>query len=232
MPGLIKTKRCTSCNQTKPLSEYYPVSRNNPSQGLRARCAACLNTDNYNRRERNYVPPPYTGDLPSEKWKPVVGFESSYSVSTLGRVRREGRGMGSRPGRILKPFIDEEGYVHVGLSDNHVFVCRSVHTLVAAAFLGPCPEGKEVNHIDTNKSNNQDLNLEYLTHPENIQHSIINGCQDNSTAGINRLKSHCIRGHALSGDNLYSYISRTGGKCRMCRACIKTRKENRRQAIP
>jgi hypothetical protein len=52
---------------------------------------------------------------------------------------------------------------------------RSVHDLVAAAFVGPKPPGYEVNHKDTNKHNNDYLNLEYTTRLENAQHAQRNG---------------------------------------------------------
>lgn len=44
-------------------------------------------------------------------------------------------------------------------------------SLVAEAFIGPRPKGKEVNHKDGNTFNNCVENLEYVTHQENIQHS-------------------------------------------------------------
>ena len=42
-----------------------------------------------------------------------------------------------------------------------------VHSLVAAAFIGPRPKGLEVDHIDGNKANNMVLNLQYIPHRDN-----------------------------------------------------------------
>jgi HNH endonuclease len=46
-----------------------------------------------------------------------------------------------------------------------------VHTLVAEAFLGPKPDGMEVNHKNADRSDPSADNLEYVTHRENIQHA-------------------------------------------------------------
>lgn len=50
-----------------------------------------------------------------------------------------------------------------------------VHRLVAEAWLGPCPEGKEVNHKNLNKDDCSPGNLEYATPRRNQQHAIDNG---------------------------------------------------------
>jgi hypothetical protein len=39
------------------------------------------------------------------------------------------------------------------------------------AFIGPCPIGKEINHIDGDKTNNNVSNLEYCTSSENKAHA-------------------------------------------------------------
>lgn len=109
-------------------------------------------------------------ELQSEEWRDVIGFEGYYAVSNLGRVKSVGAWRQRR--RVLKPSLNG-GYLQVVMSRDGVDTTRKVHGLVAAAFLGACPAGKEPNHIDRCRSNNRVCNLEYLTHQENILHSII-----------------------------------------------------------
>ncbi|GAB3388220.1 HNH endonuclease signature motif containing protein [Lysobacter fragariae] len=66
----------------------------------------------------------------------------------------------------LKPADNGRGYLRVRCHGKS----RSVHLLVASAYIGPRPDGKEVNHKDGNKQNNRPDNLEYVTHSENMGH--------------------------------------------------------------
>lgn len=107
----------------------------------------------------------------TEAWKAIPGYES-YAVSDQGRVMRIARGNGTRPGHILKPQRNGYGYRHVGLYREGSCKTITIHTLVMLAFVGPRPEGMEVNHIDGDKTNNRLSNLEYVTPQENILHAV------------------------------------------------------------
>jgi hypothetical protein len=109
-----------------------------------------------------------------EEWKPVEGYPS-YAVSNYGRIMRTARGKSTRPGRILAPITDANGYLRIGLCEKGKSKHPRIHALVASAFLGPRPDGHEINHIDHDRSNNRVENLEYVTHPRNMQHSIMAG---------------------------------------------------------
>ena len=105
-----------------------------------------------------------------ETWRDVVGFEGYYVVSDRGRVMRVARGKGTRPGTIRKLFTDHLGYQRLLLSKNGKYFTRSVHRLVTEAFLGPAPEGYEVNHKNGDKEDNNIDNLEWVTHSGNQRH--------------------------------------------------------------
>ncbi|MVM35246.1 hypothetical protein GO755_34815 [Spirosoma sp. HMF4905] len=114
---------------------------------------------------------PIPVDLAIEIWRPVVGFEGRYQVSSKGRVR-------SLPqfvkGRILKTRIINTGYERTVLYDGATQRHLLVHRLVAMAFI-PNPLGlPQVNHKDSNRRNNTWANLEWVTLQENIDHAVKN----------------------------------------------------------
>lgn len=107
-----------------------------------------------------------------EIWKPIPGY-LNYKVSDRGRVksidRYDSKGQ-FRKGQILKPIKNKYGYMKVNLCENGSRRDRKVHQLVASAFIGDCPKGKQVNHIDEDRTNNCVDNLEYLTPKENCNY--------------------------------------------------------------
>lgn len=107
----------------------------------------------------------------TEEWRDVVGFEGVYAVSDQGRVKRNAPGPGTYVGRILRPVLLKNGYLSVVLCTNNLQVRHYVHVLVAEAFLGPRPEGKETNHKSGDKMDNQVANLEWVTRSENALHA-------------------------------------------------------------
>jgi hypothetical protein len=122
-----------------------------------------------------------------EVWKPVVGFEGLYEVSDQGRVRGVDRfisclsrwgGVYSRfvVGRILSPARMNHGYNRVVLYGPDGYRRDvTVHSLVAAAFIGPRPLGEYVCHGDGDPGNNGLSNLRYDTPKENERDKIRHG---------------------------------------------------------
>lgn len=110
-----------------------------------------------------------------EIWKDITGHEGVYQISSNSRVRSLERYVNCKMGKkslkkekLLKPDTSAF-YERVRLEK-----WRPVHRLVAEAFI-PNPENKPcINHIDKNKLNNSIENLEWVTHRENITHSLTN----------------------------------------------------------
>lgn len=110
-----------------------------------------------------------------EEWRPVVGWEDIYEVSDFGQVRRICAGWAVRKGKVLRWRKNSQGYWSVWLCRDGKKFGRFVHRLVAEAFLGPCPEGWQVNHKDYNPGNPRVDNLEYVTPSENVRHAYQHG---------------------------------------------------------
>lgn len=115
-----------------------------------------------------------------EIWKPIKNYEGLYEVSNLGRVRSLPRGgkFGQKDnmfeGKILTEKKHYAGYKLVTLSNNgHSY--KSIHSLVAHAFLDKPNYKVEVNHKDGDKANNRVENLEFVSPSQNLKHAYSNG---------------------------------------------------------
>jgi hypothetical protein len=105
------------------------------------------------------------------EWRDVCGwggiYVGIYQVSNDGCVRRVKGGRGTQAGRVLKGNIGNHGYRTVCLRADGNKSTRTIHRLVAEAFISK-PDGKcEVDHIDRDRQNNHVNNLRWTTHSEN-----------------------------------------------------------------
>lgn len=119
-----------------------------------------------------------------ETWKPVPGYEGRYEVSDQGRVRsvsfaqryllRNGKEAFRRTKpRLLATQLQNGGYVIVHMHFNNQGRARTVHRLVALAFLPEQPALlHEINHVNGNKQDNRAVNLEWLVRRDNHLHAV------------------------------------------------------------
>lgn len=121
--------------------------------------------------------------IEQEEWRDILGFEGSYQVSSMGRVRSLNRTVncayGSKrfvPGVVLKQ-NDLRGYKRVALcwtKTDRIYV--QVHILVCSAFNGAKPSAKhQVAHRDGIRSNNFASNLRWATAKENCKDRELHG---------------------------------------------------------
>lgn len=120
-------------------------------------------------------------------FKSINGYEGLYEIDESGQVRSARNARGTYKGKLLSPNL-RKGYHQVGLRKNNARKCYSVHRLVYEAFVGPIPEGYEINHKDRNRTNNHISNLETVTPKENTRHMLENGGQT-YVSGTNHGKS-------------------------------------------
>jgi hypothetical protein len=119
-----------------------------------------------------YFIPPYPV-LSQQEWRPVVGYEGLYEISNYGMLRRcDKLSRFYSKGRTRKWSVGETGYMRTALCENGKVRYVSAHQTVAAAFLGPCPEGMQVDHKDGNKFNNKPENLQYASPKDNTRRHI------------------------------------------------------------
>lgn len=115
-------------------------------------------------------------DLPNEIWKDVVGFENLYRVSHLGRIKScKYRYKGEKYEIILKARPCTKGYLRISLCQNGKIFSKSVHKLVAEAFIPNLKNLPQVHHIDYNKSNNTVENLMWITNDDNMKDAVEKG---------------------------------------------------------
>jgi hypothetical protein len=94
-------------------------------------------------------------------WRDVSGYSGVYQVSDEGQVRN------THTNKILQPVGMKNGRLYVTLSRDGFQRKCTVHSLVAAAFLGSRTSGQEAAHKDGDYTHNHASNLEYLTRQEN-----------------------------------------------------------------
>lgn len=113
-----------------------------------------------------------------EIWKDIKGYEGLYQISNLGNVRSLERLVYKSDGviqcrkqRIMAKRKSSDGYYFAKLNVDKNSKSIAIHRLVAEAFIPNPYNLPEINHIDTDRTNNVVTNLEWCTHKDNVKHS-------------------------------------------------------------
>lgn len=163
-------------------------------------------------RENALLAPVLVGNLSTqrEEWR-AIPSAPGYEASSRGRVRSTpravptARGERNLPGRVLQPWPAGKGYEYVDVAGRH----RSVHVLVAEAWLGSRPAGSEVCHGPAGMLDNAPSNLRYDTSTANHLDAVRDGTHAMAARQV------CPREHRLVEPNLVArHANRTCLACR------------------
>jgi HNH endonuclease/NUMOD4 motif len=137
--------------------------------------------------------------MPDKNWRPVAGFPN-YVVSRTGQVWSIPRN------RALKQTRNRRGYLLVSLYRGGRAKSYLVHRLIASAWIGPIPDGYEVNHRNGKKNQNDVNNLEIVTPQQNREHALRYGLirrgADNPRARLTESIVKSIRLRAAGGETI------------------------------
>ncbi len=115
-------------------------------------------------------------DLPGEEWRDVVGYEGLYKVSNLGRVKMLERNVLANKSikkikeHILSQHLSSKKYLTVHFWVKNHKKAEYVHKLVLTAFIRERLDGEECNHLNEVRTDNRLVNLEWISHKENINY--------------------------------------------------------------
>ena len=106
----------------------------------------------------------------NEEWRDIKGYEGLYQVSNLGRVKS----FKYNKVKILSPSKNNHGYLSVVLCKDGICKNAKVHRLVANACIPNLDDKPYVDHIDTDRTNNNVSNLRWVTAKENNDNELTN----------------------------------------------------------
>ena len=120
------------------------------------------------------------------EWRKTDRFPC-YEVSEYGAVRRATKGIrGGIVGKVLKPYLREDGYDMYILREGNKSYHAKAHQLVAEAFIGKKPfDGAEVCHFDGTRTNDHYSNLRWDTRSGNNADKVRHGTSNHGEANWN-----------------------------------------------
>lgn len=122
-----------------------------------------------------------------EIWNPVMDFEGSYEISSMGRVRSLDRTVKGHvyksqiiktrseiwgPSTVKRRNKEYGRYMKVDLYKKGRRYTKNLARLIWESFNGPIPPGMEIDHINGDKGDNRLDNLRCCTHRVNVYNPV------------------------------------------------------------
>ena len=107
----------------------------------------------------------------TEIWKDIEGYENLYQVSSEGRIKNLNYFKTGKE-KILKGGKYGSGYLKVKLFKDGKGKNYAIHRLVAQAFIENPDNKPQIDHINTDKTDNRVENLRWVTNKENMNNPI------------------------------------------------------------
>ena len=142
--------------------------------------------------------------LKDETFVDIKDYNGRYKIGNKGTVIGVSRSKDNRYNNkqwVLKQYEDRNGYMYVTLQKDKKRKTIKVHRLVATHFIDnpynyPC-----INHIDSNRKNNDVSNLEFCTHKQNTQWALKTGRFDNmKKMNSERMKKNKLNGYIYANE--------------------------------
>lgn len=119
--------------------------------------------------------------------------------------------------------IDRCGYGKIGRCPDGESLA---HRAAYKHFTGPIPDDCEIDHLCKVRRCINPAHLEAVPHAVNVSRG------DYTSNHRNGRKTHCKRGHPLSGENLILKNAGGGYLIRQCKACLRERLATKQSEVP
>ena len=132
--------------------------------------------------------------------KEIWTIYHTYKVSSFGNI------ISLKTNKLLSTRLDNCGYTSVTMTIDNKRTRVRVHRLVGKLFIDNSDNLPEIDHLDNNRQNPNASNLRWVTHQENIKHTLLSGnhiCQTKNHNGENNNNSKLTSQQVLEIRNLY-----------------------------
>lgn len=113
--------------------------------------------------------------------------------------------------------LKDNGYAAFQVMRNTEILCRYGHRFSHEAFIGPIPDGLQIDHLCRNRRCVNPEHLEAVTCRVNL-------LRGETVTARRAAVTHCPKGHAYDADNTYTRPGRGGRDCKICRRLRKRKK--------